>query len=188
MAKNEGPEAYRIAVVKFAGEDRAKQVVDLVKKQQKAADFEVKAWAVVEVNEKGKAKVKQGGHGGMGVAVGGGTGVLLGLLGGPAGLLIWALGGSLLGGLAGKFLGQQFDEDQMKALAATMEPNSSALVMVVEDTMVEKIESEMGMEGGSVVTVTLADQLSGEMATVTSINVGEAGAADEADATGETAE
>lgn len=185
MSNNNGSEVYRIAVVKFAGQDRAKQIVELVKDQQRAADYKVKAWAVVEVDEKGKAHVKQSGHGGWGAGIGAGTGLLLGLIGGPAGLLVWALGGALVGGLAGKYLGHQFDSDELKAVAAAMEPNTSGLIMVIEDTMLEKIEDEMGVEGGQVVTLTLGDQVSGEFAEVAAIDLGEAGAADATDAAGE---
>ena len=180
MADN-GTEVYRLVIVKFAGQDRAAQVVDLVKKQEKKADFDVKAWAVVHVDDKGKAHVDQSGHGGWGSAVGAGTGVLLGLIGGPAGLLIWALGGALIGGLAGKYLGQQFDEDQLKAAAAEMEPNTSAMVMVIEDSLVEKVADEYGAEGGTVLVVEMADQISGEFSEVAAVDLGDAGAAAEAE-------
>ncbi|MFL7838073.1 MAG: DUF1269 domain-containing protein [Candidatus Promineifilaceae bacterium] len=178
-------EVYRLVIVEFAGQDRAKQVVDLVRNNEKAAGVDVKAWAVVEVDEKGKAHVKQSGHGGWGAGIGAGTGVLLGLIGGPAGLLVWALGGALVGGLAGKYLGHQFDEDQLKAVAAAMEPNTSGLVMVVEDELAQHVAEDLGVEDGEVVIVDLADQMSGEFAEVASINLGEAGAADETDASGE---
>ncbi len=174
--------AYRMAIIKFAGQDRAKQIVDLVKKNEKKLNVEVKSWAVVEVNDKGKMDVKQQGHGGWGTAVGGGTGVLLGLIGGPAGLLVWALGGALLGGLAGKYLGHQFDEDELKAVAAAMEPNTSALILVVEDELAEQVAEELGIEDGQLLTIALGDQISGELETVTVVDLGEAGAADAADA------
>ena len=185
MSKDNGAEVYRLVIVKFAGQDRAKQVVDLVRDHEKDAGIDVKAWAVVEVDEKGKAHVKQSGHGGWGAGIGAGTGMLLGLIGGPAGLLVWALGGALVGGLAGKYLGHQFDADQLKAVAAAMEPNTSGLVLVVEDKMVENVAGALGADEGTVLIVDLADQLSGEFAEVTSVNVGHAGAADEADAKGE---
>ena len=95
MSKNES-QAYRLLAIEFAGQDRAKQVADLINKYQKSAGIKVKAWAVVEVDEKGKAHVKQSGHGGVGAATGVGVGALLGLIGGPAGLLIWTLGGALV--------------------------------------------------------------------------------------------
>ena len=175
MSDNNGTEVYRLVLVKFAGQDRAKQVVDLVKKQEKKADYDVKSWAVVRVDDKGKAHVDQSGHGGWGAAIGGGTGLFLGLIGGPVGLIVWALGGALVGGLAGKYLGHQFDEDQLKAAAAEMEPNTSALVMVIEDTLVERVAEQYGAEGGTIVVVDMADQLSGEFAEVVAVDVGDPG-------------
>ncbi len=169
--------SYNIVAVKFDGRDRAKEVVDLVKKQQKAGDYKVQAWAVVEVDDKGKTHVKQMGHGGVGAVAGTGAGVLLGLIGGPVGLLAWALGGAVVGGMAGKYAGHQFDANELKAIGATMEPNSSGIIMVIEDTMMEQMETDMGMTGGSMVTVTLGDQLSGEVATMTAIDLGDEGAA-----------
>ena len=183
-----GAQAYHMVVVKFAGEDRAKQVADLINKHQKDAQIKVKAWAVVEVDEKGKSHVKQSGHGGWGAAAGGGTGLLLGLIGGPAGLLVWALGGALVGGLAGKYIGHQFDEDQLKAVGDTMEPNTSALVLIAEDKLLEGIEEQMGAYDGEILTVTVGDQLTGELESVAYVDVGEAGAADDADAAGEESE
>lgn len=175
---NAGNVAYDVVVVKFEGQKRAKEVVDMVKSQQKAGDYKVKAWAVVEVDEKGKSHVKQMGHGGKGAAAGGGAGVLLGLIGGPAGLLAWALGGALVGGLAGKYGTRQFDTDKLKAIGATMEANTSGIMMIIEDTQLEKAQADLGLTGGSVVTVALGDQLSGEVATMTEVDLGEAGEAE----------
>jgi uncharacterized membrane protein len=179
MANETNNQAYHLVAVKFAGEDRAKQVVDLIKGQQKAADFKVMAWAVIEVNGKGKAKISQSGHGGAGAAVGAGTGVLLGLLGGPVGLIAWTIGGALVGGLAGKHTGNQFDKDQLEAIGASMEPNTSAIAVVIEDTLAEQFEDEMGIHDGQLLTVTLGDQLSGEVASFTAVGLGEEDAAAE---------
>ena len=187
MSKDEA-QAYHVAAIEFLGEDRAEQVKDLVNKYQKDAGIKVKAWAVVEVDDKGKAHVKQSGHGGWGTAIGGGAGALLGLIGGPAGLLVWTLGGALVGGLAGKYMGHEFDEDELKSLAASMEPNSSALVLIAEDKVIEELEEQVGDGDGKFVSITLGSQVTGELANVTAIDVGEAGAADEADASGEAAE
>jgi uncharacterized membrane protein len=187
MSKDEA-QAYHVVAIEFVGEDRAAQVRKLVDKYQKDAGLKVKAWAVVEVDEKGKAHVKQSGHGGWGAAAGGGAGVLLGLIGGPAGLLVWTLGGALVGGLAGKYMGHEFDEDELKSLAASMAPNTSALVLIAEDKVIEELEEQVGDGDGKFVSVTLGSQVTGELASVAAIDVGEAGAADEADASGEAAD
>lgn len=174
MADQEMPSVYHMVALQLVGRDRAGEVLDIIKKSGRAADVKVVAWATVDVNDKGKTRVRQMGRGGVGAGVGTGAGVVLGLLGGPAGLLAWALGGALVGGIAGKYLGHQFDATALKALGAGMAPNTSALVAVVEDRGAEKLAAEMGEYGTNVFTVTLGDQLSGELATYAAIELGEA--------------
>jgi uncharacterized membrane protein len=171
----ENPQAYHIVAYEFAGRKRAKEVVDLIRKGGRQNDYKVPAWAVVEVDDNGKAHVSQSGHGGVGTAVGTGVGALLGLVGGPAGLLVWALGGALIGGLAGKYMGHHFDTDQLKALTVSMGPNTSAIIVVVEDKMVEGMEKALDEYGAQVVTVTLGSQISGEMASYAAVDLGEGG-------------
>ena len=169
----ENAQAYHIVAYEFAGRERAQEVMELIKKGGRANEYKVSAWAVVEVDDKGKAHVAQSGHGGIGTAFGAGAGVLLGLVGGPAGLLVWTLGGALLGGLAGKYFGQHFDPESLHALTVGMEPNSSAILVVVEDKLAEHIAGEMGQYGARVVTVTMGSQLSGEVASYAAVSVGE---------------
>lgn len=171
----ENSQAYHIVAYEFAGRKRAKEVVDLIKKAGRANEYKVPAWAVVEVDDQGKAHVQQSGHGGVGTAIGTGAGALLGLIGGPAGLLVWALGGALVGGLAGKYLGHHFDADSLKAMTVGMGPNTSAILVVVEDKAVEGMADAMNEYGAHVVTVTLGSQISGEMATYAAVDVGENG-------------
>lgn len=180
MADNTN-EVYHLAAVQFQGRDRAAQVIDLVKKQQKAGDYKVQSWAVVEVDDKGKAKVTQSGHGGKGAAAGAGAGALLGLIGGPAGLIAWALGGALVGGLTGKYAGHEFNADELKAIGASMQPNTSGIIVVIEDKMMETMAEEMGESGGTMLTVTLGDQMSGEVATMTAVDLGEEDEAETSD-------
>ena len=127
----EKAQAYHIVAYEFAGQNRAKEVMELIKQGGRANEYKVPAWAVMEVDENGKAHIRQSGHGGIGTAIGTGAGALLGLVGGPAGLLVWTLGGALLGGLAGKYFGHQFDPNALKALTVDMGPNTSAIIVVV---------------------------------------------------------
>ena len=185
----ENTQVYHIVAYEFAGRKRAGEVIDLIKKGGRANDYKVPAWAVVEVDDKGKAHVQQSGHGGVGTAIGAGTGVLLGLVGGPAGLLVWTLGGALIGGLAGKYFGHQFDPAALKALTVDMGPNTSAILVVVEDKLSEQIADSMNEYGAKAVTVTLGSQISGEVATYSAVSVGENGETAPADEeTGEKSE
>ncbi len=164
---------FHLVAYQFDGRDRAGQVIDLVRKERRAAGYKVAAWAVIEVDDRGKTNVKQSGRGGMGATLGGGGAAVLSLIGGPAGLLAWALGGALLGGLAGKIIGRPFDADQLKAIGAGMEPNSSAIVVIVEDTAAQQLAAAAGLPGANVVTVTLGSQLSGELAQFAAVELGE---------------
>jgi uncharacterized membrane protein len=165
MAKEtpQGSQVYHVVAYGFQGEDRAGQVMDLVKKHSKDAGLQVKAWAVVSVNSKGKVKVNETSKSGLGAGIGAGTGVLLGLIGGPAGLLLMTLGGAALGGVAGKHMGNVVPEDQLKALGASMQPNTSAIMLLLEDTAAEKVNEALLPYAPSTVTLTVGDQASGEM-------------------------
>jgi uncharacterized membrane protein len=122
------------------------------------------------------------GRGGMGTAAGVSVGAVLGLLGGPAGLLIWSLGGALAGGVAGKYLGHQFDSDTLKAIGAGMAPNTSAIIVIIQDKAAEKLAAELGEYDATVLTVTLGDQISGEVASYGAVSLGEGEVEVDADA------
>ena len=175
-------QVYHVVAYEFDGQDRALQVAELVRKGGRAGDYKVAAWAVVEIDGRGKAHVRQSGHGGKGTAVGVGAGALLGLIGGPAGLLVWTLGGALVGGLAGKYMGHQFDPDTLKALTVDMGPNTSAILVIIEDKLAQDVTNELGEYGAKVVTLTLGSQLSGEVASFGAISL-----ADVVEDAGETA-
>ena len=169
----EKAQAYHIVAYEFAGQNRAKEVMDLIKQGGRANEYKVPAWAVMEVDENGKAHIHQSGHGGIGTAIGTGAGALLGLVGGPAGLLVWTLGGALLGGVAGKHFGHQFDKDELKALTTDMAPNTSAIIAIVENKAAEAMAKSMGQYDAKIVTLTLGSQLSGEVATFANVDLGE---------------
>ena len=78
----------------------------------------------------------------------------------------------LVGGLAGKFMGQQFDPNALKAIGAGMEPNTSALVVIIEDTGMERFAAEMGAPDAQILTVSVGSQLSGELEQVAAIDLG----------------
>ena len=157
----------------FEGRGRAKQVVELLKKGQREREYKVPAWAIIDVDERGKAHIHQSGHGGKGAAIGAGVGVVLGLIGGPAGLLAWTLGASLVGGVAGKMTGREFDANELKALAVSMAPNTSAIMVVIDDKAAESAAKAMQEFDAKVVTVTLGSQISGELDHFEAVDLGE---------------
>lgn len=171
MSKDQGNEIYNIVAFVFADPKKALAVSKELKASAKPAGYKIIANAVVEVDEKGKAHVHEAGHGGWGTAAGAVGGGLLGLIGGPAGLLIWAVAGGVIGGLAGKYGGRAIPASDLKKLAEQMKPNSSAILAMVEDKASEELITSMKGYNAQVVTMTVGDEASGEIAQAVAADV-----------------
>lgn len=162
--KKEKSAVYNIVAFNFAGEDTAKETVKEIKKSDALEGQMIVAEAIVSVDDKGKAHIHELGHGVLGGAGGAVVGGLLGLIGGPAGLLAWTVGGAVVGGVAGKYLGQPFSKGDLKEIGAAMQPDTSAFLLLVEDVESEVVIDKMKGVNANVVTLTVGDELSGEIA------------------------
>ena len=156
--------AYDILAFIFDDKDRALEVSEEIKDDAETGDYKIIANAVVEVDANGKPHVHEAGHGGRGTGIGVAAGGLLGLIGGPVGLLFWAAAGGVVGCLIGKHSGQAIPPDDLKELAAEMKPNTSAILAMVEDTESEALIGDMKGYTTNVVTLTVGDEASGEIA------------------------
>lgn len=164
MSNEQTSAAYNIIAFVFADRDTAKQVSDEFKHSAKDAGYKIIANAAVDVDEKGKAHIHEAGHGALGAVLGGGGVGLLSLIGGPVGLLAWAVAGGVVGGFAGKIGGRAIPKKDLDELAAKMEPNTSAILAIVEDKESEALIDSMQGYRAQVVTLTLGDEVSGEIA------------------------
>ena len=162
---------YNIIAFVFADKGTALQVSKELKAAAKPAGYKIVANAVVEVDEKGKPHVHEAGHGRWGTGGGLVVGGLLGLIGGPAGLLIWAVAGGAIGGVMGKHMGRAIPADDLKKLAAQMQPNTSAILAMVEDKAAEQLIGDMQGYKAQVVTLTVGDEVSGEVAQAVAVDV-----------------
>lgn len=162
---------YNIIAFVFADKDSALQVSKELKASAKPAGYKIIANAVVEVDDKGKPHVHEAGHGGKGAAGGLVAGGLLGLIGGPAGLLIWAVAGGAIGGIMGKHMGRAIPADDLKKLAEKMQPNTSAILAMVEDKEAEALIGDMQGYKAQVVTLTVGDEVAGEVAQAVAVDV-----------------
>jgi len=162
--KKEKSAVYNILAFNFAGEDTAKETVKEIKKSGALEGQLIVAEAIVSVDDKGKAHVHEPGHGVLGGAGGAVAGGLLGLIGGPAGLLAWTVGGAVVGGAAGKYLGRPFAKGNLKEIGDAMQPDTSAFLLLVEDWASETVVDKMKGVNANVVTLTVGDELSGEIA------------------------
>ena len=148
----------------FAGKDTAKETVKAIKQSGALEGQAIVAEAIVEQDEKGKVHIHEPGHGTIGSVAGVVGGGLLGLIGGPAGLLAWAVGGGVVGGVAGKYLGRPFSKGDLKEIGDAMSPDSSAFLLLVEDVDSESVVDSMKGYNANVVTLTVGDELSGQIA------------------------
>jgi uncharacterized membrane protein len=158
---------FNILAFTFDGKDDAKETVKQIKKSGALEGQMIVAEAIVSVDAKGKTHIHEPGHGGVGAFVGGAAGGLLGLIGGPAGLLAWTVGGAVVGGVAGKYLGRPFSKGDLKEIGEAMSPDSSAFLLLVEDINSEGVIESMKGYNANVVTLTVGDELSGQIAQYT---------------------
>lgn len=164
--KKEKSAIYNILAFIFAGEKTAGDTVKQIKKSGSLDGQYIVVEAVVSVDAKGKTHIHEPGHGIAGGTVGAVAGGLLGLIGGPAGLLAWTVGGAVVGGAAGKYLGRPFSKGNLKEVGAAMQPDTSAFLLIVEDWASETIINKMDDFNANVITLTVGDELSGELAQV----------------------
>jgi uncharacterized membrane protein len=165
--KSESSAVYNILAFTFDGQDTAGQVVKEIKSSGTLDGYDIVAQAVVEQTPKGKVKVHEPGRGGVGAAVGAAGGGLLALIGGPVGVLAWAAAGGVVGGVAGHYLGRPISKGDLKEIGEAMSPDSSAFLLLLEDTQSEGVVDSMSGYNADVVTLTVGDELSGQIATYT---------------------
>ena len=161
---------YNIIAFVFADCDAALMISKELKASAKPAGHKIIANAVVEVDEKGKAHVHEA-NTAAGAGLGVVTGGMLALIGGPAGLLIWAVAGGAIGGILGKHMGRAIPADDLKQLATYMQPNTSAILAMVEDTAAEQVIGDLQGYNAQIVTLTVGDEVSGEITQAAAIEI-----------------
>ena len=171
MSKQDKSAVYNIIAFIFADREKAQTVSNELKNTAKDVGDKIVANAVVEVDENGKAHIHEAGHGGRGAVGGVIVGGLLGLIGGPVGLLAWAVAGGVIGGFAGKIGGRAIPKKDLEELSAQMKPNTSAILAIVEDKQSESLIDDMKGYKAQVVTLTVGDEVSGEIAQAVAADV-----------------
>ena len=159
-----GSAVYTIVALNFAGEDTAKQTLSQMKDADAFEGYDIMAECIVSQNEKGKVHIHEPGHGGWGAAAGAAIGGLLGVFGGPAGVAALGATGAAIGGAAGHYWGRYVPKEDLEELGAEMVPNTSALLLILEDKETEGFVNDVQGYDANVVTLTIGDELSGEIA------------------------
>ncbi len=173
MSDSNSSTVYDIVALVFDGQDAAKENLEDMKKSGALDGYKIQAQCITSQDEKGKVHISEPGKGGVGAAIGAGLGGLLGLFGGPAGVLALGTAGAAMGGAAGHYWGRVVPADDLKELGAALVPNSSALLLLLEDTYSEQVIDGLSSYGGNVVTLTVGDDLSGEIAQFAAAEAGD---------------
>jgi uncharacterized membrane protein len=160
----------------FKGNKRAGDVLDDIKASQKMGGYRVLVQAVVERDVQGEVTIHEPGRGGVGGSLGAVAGGLLGLLGGPMGVVAMAVAGGVAGGVAGHFAGRAIPAEDLRKMGNALPPDSSGLIVLIEDTQAEKLINELEGYQAEVVTLTVGDELSGELDTLIAADVTKTGA------------
>jgi len=157
---------YHMILFAFRGNKRAADVLDDIKKSQKLGGYKLLVQAIVERDVQGEVSIHEPGRGGVGGSFGAVAGGLLGLLGGPMGVVALAVAGGVAGGVAGHFAGRAIPAEDLRRMGNALPPDSSGLIVLLEDIEAEKVINELEGYQAEVVTITIDDELSGEIDTM----------------------
>jgi len=162
---------YHMILFAFRGNKRAADVLDDIKRSQKLGGYRLLVQAVVERDVQGEVTIHEPGRGGVGGSIGAVTGGLIGLLGGPIGIVALAVAGGVAGGVAGHFAGRAIPAEDLRRMGNALPPDSSGLIVLIEDFESEKIINELEGYQAEVVTLTIGDELSGELETLVAADI-----------------
>jgi uncharacterized membrane protein len=146
-----------LIVVAFESQDEAEKVLGSLKAQTKYDNISFDDTAVVSKDAAGKVHVKNNvSHGTMTAT---GIGALLGLL---LGGLLFPLGGVLIGAgggaLIGRFMKLGVDGDFVKEVSASLQPDSSALFVLVRDANPAVVRAVLEEHHGKIIQTTLSPE------------------------------
>ena len=143
-----------LVVVAYPDEYRAAEVLAALRRLQKQYLVDLDDACYVTKDAHGKLKLQQNTNlAGSGAALGGMWGLLIGLL-----FFVPFIGlaiGAGLGALTGKLSDYGIDDQFAKQLGATMQPNSSAIFMLVRRSTPDKVIPELAPYGGTILQTSL---------------------------------
>lgn len=154
------PSAYHLVMLSFDGMQTAAKVLHKLKAEKALAGCEIEAQALVSRDGSGAVHYHEAGAAGVGAAFGAATAGMLGLVGGPVVLLLMLVAGGLIGGVAGHFMGQVLPPEDLRTVAETLPPGSSAYLAVVDTAHAGCVADTFAAEGARVLASPLDLDLS----------------------------
>jgi uncharacterized membrane protein len=136
----------------YNGQDTASQVFHTMQSNQASTGERIESYAVVSKDLKGKVRVRDQRR--RDASVGAILGGIIGLVGGPIGVAAGASAGGAVGYLTGDAVG--ISRDKVQSMKDSLTPDSSAVVVVLEDRWVNDVERDLGQAHARAV---IADQI-----------------------------
>lgn len=159
--------SVEMVAVAFDGTHRAEK--ELSELRTARSESWLEDVAVLEHHKGGRFSMKATGpdygkdnHVGAGIALGGATGLLLGMIAGPLGLIFWGTMGAMTGGAAGVHDSGAFDGivDQVKD---ALPHGTSALILMAEEPTAEQLASVVGSHGRQTIRQEITDEQVNEL-------------------------
>lgn len=140
----------QVIVAAFNSPDGASLVMDEIKQGKREGLIGILDAAVVVKNAEGKLKITDAKRRSRkGLMTGGIVGGLVGLVFAPPAVAV-AAGGGAIGALVGKLRSAPL-KAEMKELGTALQPNTSAIIAVIEHTWVEKLEAALAATGAQII-------------------------------------
>jgi uncharacterized membrane protein len=139
VARAAGDRSETLVYAVYDGQNTATDVFKTMRSNQGSTGEAIEAYAVVSKDLKGKVRVRDQRRtdAGIGAVVGG----VIGLLGGPVGVAVGASAGGALGYLTGEAVG--ISRQNVETMKRSLTPDSSALVVVLDDRWVKDVERDL---------------------------------------------
>jgi uncharacterized membrane protein len=97
-------------------------------------------------------------HVGAGIAIGGGTGLLIGMIAGPLGLIFWGTMGAIGGGALGASEEAGAFDPVVQQVKDALRHNTSALILVAEKATAERLVDAVGANGSQTLRQDMTDE------------------------------
>jgi uncharacterized membrane protein len=146
-------EPVELIVVLYGEQGQATQALKDLLSLAKRREIRLVDAAVMEKDRAGKTWLKetQDLDAKKGATIGAILGGLLGLLEGPAGVIVGAAAGAAAGGVAARKVDMGFSDEFLNQVKGGLQPDSSLILALVEETWVERVVATLETQGGKLI-------------------------------------
>jgi len=147
--------SVEVIIAIYADEASADAAIKSLHEAKRGGLEGIREVALVQRGTNNKLRISEQGDmsSGKGAAIGGTLGAVIGLMAGPVGWL--ALGGAALGGLFSKLGDTGLSNKRLKELGESIQPGQSAVITIVDQEWVSRIEANLEKSGGKLDKATL---------------------------------